>query len=474
MTIKEESDKEIVTFTTEDPTPGRDTLYPSQRRKNIVVIAFSSFLAGSANMVHFTFYNPYFLEIKDSEKLIGIISTAAAFVAIVGLVISDYLNGIFGYKRVYLIAQILIASSFVFFIFRPSAIIWVIVAALLLNFAFSLNESPAAIILTETAGEEKKGKVSSLTYFFGKVGELIVSSIIPAIGLLVSFTNKERSFFYTYSAAIYAAIALLVLFFIVDPSKVIRKKETEEEIESDNIKITENTIDEESPEIQSRTTRKTRGFIGGFIDTFRDKWVLRVALTFFTDAVLWSIALGVHIPGLLDEDPLLLGNYHLEDDSLSMLFLATNIVVLIGMFPAGWLADKVGAKTLLFSSELCGLAWAVLVIVFVFFPQYFWIMIVARVALGLSIALWIPSTIALFTNVEAKRKSKVYNSIAIFRTIGWLPGGVIAGFLYDAIPQPYGFLTPIFILITGMFVIVPLFYTLTNKPPNGNNTEIKS
>lgn len=123
MTIKEESDKEIVTFTTEDPTPGRETLSPSQRRKNIVVIAFSSFLAGSANMVHFTFYNPYFLEIKDSEKLIGIISTVAAFVAIVGLVISDYLNGIFGYKRVYLIAQILIASSFVFFIFRPSAII---------------------------------------------------------------------------------------------------------------------------------------------------------------------------------------------------------------------------------------------------------------------------------------------------------------------------------------------------------------
>ena len=468
MTVKQESDSEITLRTAEDPTPGKQYLTPPQRRKNIIVIAFSSFLAGTGNMIHYTFYNPYFLEIKDSEKLIGIISTVAAFVAIIGLVVSDYLNGLLGYKRVYLIAQILIACSFVFFIFRPSAIIWIIVAALLLNFAFSLNESPATIILTETAGEEKKGKISSLTSFFGRVGELTVSSIIPAIALVVSFTNVERSYFYTYGAAIYVVIALMVLIFITDPSSRYIKTDADVEINEPEL-IEEN--EQETPIIESRTAEKSRGFIGGFIDTFKDKWVLRVALTFFTDAVLWSIALGVHIPGLLDDDPLLLGQYHLEDDSLSLLFLTTNIVVLIGMFPAGWLADKLGAKTLLFSSELCGFGWAGLVILFTFMPQYFWIMILARVALGLSIALWIPSTIALFTNVESKRKSKVYNSIAIFRTIGWLPGGVIAGFLYDAIPQPYGFLTPIFILIAGMFILVPLFYTLANKPPNNNAVE---
>ena len=108
-----------------------------------------------------------------------------------------------------------------------------------------------------------------------------------------------------------------------------------------------------------------------------------------------------------------------------------------------------------------------------FFPQYRFLLYIGRIGLGLSIALWIPSTISLFTNVEPKRKSKVYNSIAIFRTIGWMPGGLIAGLLYDAIPQPYGFLTPLFILIAGFCLIIPVFFTLPNKPPskNGNNGE---
>ena len=474
MQPKRNRDKSIRKFTVDDPTPGIQLLDKRQRMKNIIILALSTFLTGTANMIHFTFYNPYFLEIKDSERLIGIIGTVTSFVAILGLIISDYLNSLLGYKRVYIIGLTLVASSFVFFIFRPQNIIWIIIAVIILSFAFSLNESPVAILLTETAGEEKKGKISSLTSFFGKLGEIIVSSIIPALAVIISFTNIERSYFYSYSAGIYLIIIILIIIFVTDPSKILgniatKEEEKSEEIEED-LDISEPVL--EFDEENSNQDKKLKGFLDGFIDTFRDKWVLRVALTFFTDAILWSIALGVHIPGLLDED--VFGVNRLNDEKLSIMFLATNIVVLIAMFPSGWFADKLGAKALLFTSELCGLGWAILSVIFVFFSQYFWIIILSRVALGLSIALWIPSTIALFTNVETKRKSKVYNSIAIFRTIGWLPGGLIAGFLYDAIPQPYGFLTPIFILIAGMSIIIPVFYTLPNKPPANNGNEIKT
>ncbi|MHA1244150.1 MAG: hypothetical protein ACTSP7_06190, partial [Candidatus Heimdallarchaeota archaeon] len=70
--------------------------------------------------------------------------------------------------------------------------------------------------------------------------------------------------------------------------------------------------------------------------------------------------------------------------------------------------------------------------------------------------------IALFTNVETKRKSKVYNSIAIFRTIGWIPGGIIAGLIYDAFPFNHrmGFLTPLIILIIGQFFLIFIFLKL--------------
>ena len=140
------------------------------------------------------------------------------------------------------------------------------------------------------------------------------------------------------------------------------------------------------------------------------------------------------------------------------------------MLPSGWLVDKIGAKHLLYTSEFCGLIWVSLVVVYIFYPTNLWIMILARIAIGLSIALWIPSTIALFTNVEVKRKSKVYNSIAIFRTIGWIPGAMIAGLIYDAFPHNHitGFLTPMFILLVGQFLLIFLFIKLPNKPPQNN------
>lgn len=148
--------------------------------------------------------------------------------------------------------------------------------------------------------------------------------------------------------------------------------------------------------------------------------------------------------------------------------LTINVTILIAQFPAGWLVDKIGAKPLLFVGEILGISWAVLSIIYAFFPQ-FWLLIISRVVLGVHIALWHPAAVALFTNVNPERKSRVYNSIAIFRNIGWVPGGFIAGFIYEGLSQPFGFVTPLFILIGGLLILMPLFYFLPNKPTNQNS-----
>ncbi|MHA1558109.1 MAG: MFS transporter, partial [Candidatus Heimdallarchaeota archaeon] len=138
MTIKKEADEEIISLVQEDPTPGRQFLSKEHRRRNIIFFAISAFFTGSANIIHFTFYNPFFLYIKDSERLIGIIATVASLCGLVGLIFADYLNDLIGYKRVLIIGLVLISASYVFFISRPTQIIWVIIAVLILSFAFSL------------------------------------------------------------------------------------------------------------------------------------------------------------------------------------------------------------------------------------------------------------------------------------------------------------------------------------------------
>jgi MFS family permease len=463
--VEKKKRKDFLMLTREDVLD--EKLTAKQRKRNIIVLAISTLFAGSANSIHFILYAPYFQEIETSQTLFGTIGTITSIISVIGLITSDYLNSLIGFKRVLLVSQLLVAASFMFFIFRPNRIYWIIIAVMILNFSFSLNESPTNIILTETAGEKQKGKISSITSLFGRIGEIIVSVIITSIATVIVFSNVDRSWFYIYSTGIYIVIFVLMFFFITDPIKKKHKEEVSEELKDEKL-LTEEIetipIDE-----NSRTTRKPRGFLRSFVETFKDKWVLRVALAFFSDAFLWSIGLGIHWSALN-------ADFNFTDEKISLMILVTSITVLVGMLPSGWLVDKIGAKHLLYTSEFCGLIWAILVIVYVYCISYLaltnilWIMILARIALGLSIALWIPSTIALFTNVETKRKSKVYNSIAIFRTLGWIPGGMIAGLIYDAFPHNHvtGFLTPLFILVAGQSFLIFLFLKLPNKPPQNN------
>ena len=150
--------------------------------------------------------------------------TVASIVSVIGLITSDYLNNLIGFKRVLLVGQLLVAASFLFFIFRPNRIFWIAIAVMILSFAYSLNESPANIILTETAGEKQKGKISSLTALFGRIGEIIVSVIITAVATIIIFSNVERSWFYIFAASIYIIIFVLMFFFITDPIKKNQKE----------------------------------------------------------------------------------------------------------------------------------------------------------------------------------------------------------------------------------------------------------
>ncbi len=463
-----EKDEEILLVTQADPTPGRQLLTKGERKKNILFFTITSFFASSAGSIHYVFYSLFFLDVYRNEKLFGIIGTVSSVVAILGLILADYLNNILGYKKVFIIAQALIAISLGFFAFNPAKIYIIIIAVLLLSLAYSLNESPYSIILTESAGEERKGLIATITAFFGRSGEVVVSTIVFILTFVVGFefTNKDRAYFYLYGAVIVTLIVIVIIFVITDPSK--KMKEENQRVFKIVPEKTEQEIGEREAEV---TQEKKSSFIGGFIEAFKDKWVLRVSLTFFLDAFLWGIALGVHWAGLQDED--IFGIYVFNDKQISLLVMVTSVTVLLTMF-FGSLVDKLGARIFLFISELCGLVWIILTVIFVFYQHLFVLMIIARIALGVSVALWIPSTIALFTNVEPERKSKVYNSIAIFRSIGWLPGGFIAGFIYDALPnQTYAYLTPMFILIAGFLIIIPVFYTLPNRPSDMKNNNKK-
>ncbi|HUT82501.1 MAG TPA: MFS transporter [Candidatus Bathyarchaeia archaeon] len=465
MTIASK-DEEFITLIQEDPTPGRQLLTEKERKRNIVFFTVAAFFTSSANSIHFIFYSLYFMDTPGaSEKLYGIVATIGSIIAIIGLIAADYFNGLLGYKRVMIIAYLLIGTSFSFFIFNPSRIAWIIIAILILNFAFSLNESPSNILLTESAGEENKGKVSSLTYFFGRFGDVAVSTLVFVLLIIlqIEYGNEQRSHYYIFSVIVFVLAAIAIFMIITDSS---RKK-----VRTDRA----NVIHEKVALYREKREKGNRSeFIQGFIDTFKDKWVLRVAASFVLDAFLWSIALGVHWPGLQSEA--IFGEYRITDQDISLYSLITNVAVLVSMF-IGRLVDKIGAKALLFISEVCGLIWCTLVVIFTYFPVYEWIMYLSRVFLGFSIALWIPATISLFTNVSPERKSKVYNSIAIFRSIGWLPGGFIAGFIFDAFPNNprMGFLVPLFILIAGMALILPVFYTMPNRPSDmkNNNNNVK-
>jgi MFS family permease len=134
---------------------------------------------------------------------------------------------------------------------------------------------------------------------------------------------------------------------------------------------------------------------------------------------------------------------------LSLSWAATQI-------PIGKLADKYGRKHFLMLSEIIGVAallgWMA--------SRDFISFVVLQVLYGVVIAAWVPTIIALLTDLApGDIKGEALGRLQIFRGILSFPAPFIGGMLYDM----WGFRAPLTLNLIGVIISFILIYVLIHE-----------
>jgi MFS family permease len=173
---------------------------------------------------------------------------------------------------------------------------------------------------------------------------------------------------------------------------------------------------------------------------------MRAILIFFTlDIFIYGISLSIYYGGLNDY-------YHVTPEQISFIVIWMNLTNMIFQIPAGRIADKLGKMKSLILSECFGLGF----FVFNITASILWVnngidiviplLIFGHISFALSIVTFIPSEQIILTDLGETKKAESYGIVAFVRGIGYIPTGLIGGFLIENI----SYLAPFIVSFIGV------------------------
>jgi MFS family permease len=174
-----------------------------------------------------------------------------------------------------------------------------------------------------------------------------------------------------------------------------------------------------------------------------------VILFFAIDMFIFNISLSIYGAGLRDQ-------YNLTYEQMAFIAIWLSISTMIFQIPGGHLADKIGKKNSLIVSELFGLAYFfVLILTFILWYLGFHMLLIpllsiANILFGLNITTFIPSAQMIITDFDETRKAESYGIANFLKGIGFMPTGIIGGFLIESI----SYIAPFIITFIGIIFLI--------------------
>ncbi|MHA1669286.1 MAG: MFS transporter, partial [Promethearchaeota archaeon] len=176
----------------------------------------------------------------------------------------------------------------------------------------------------------------------------------------------------------------------------------------------------------------------------------RAVIIFFTfDMFVYNISQSIYGAELRAQ-------YNLTYEQMALIALWLIISNLIFLIPEGHLTDKIGKKRSLIICELFGLGFFfTLILAFILwclgFHQFLIpLLCIGNILLGLNLAAFIPSAQMILTDLDETRKAESYGVIDFIRGIGFLPTGIIGGFLTEKI----SYIFPFVLSFIGIIVLI--------------------
>jgi len=377
------------------------------QKRNLWALFFIGLIYGFSSRPFFLVYQPFLLEITGSVFITGILVTLGGIFMFLPNPWVGKLSDKFNRKKVWLLSIpfFYIGMTFLFFaenlILLVPGIIFFYLNQVIGSISFNMHISTNSI-------KSKKGLLFGLMFF-----SMFIGNICGEFFVMLDIVDDIRVYFILFML-IDAFNNLILIFMISIPTS---KKTKDSAITTETINKRESI----------------------WREIFKSPKKRAVLIFFALDAFIYSISLSILGAGLRAQ-------YGLTYEQLAFIAIWLSISTMIFQIPGGHLADKIGKKRSLIVSELFGLGgFFTLILAFIFwsleFPQFLIpLLSVGNILFGLNITTFIPSAQMILTDLDETRKAESYGISDFLIGIGFLPTGIIGGFLTENVSYELPFI----------------------------------
>ncbi|MHA2007384.1 MAG: MFS transporter [Promethearchaeota archaeon] len=366
------------------------------RRRNFYALLVNFIFYGFGQSMFNIVYIPFIYEFTGSIFITGVITTIGNIIQFLPMPWLGRLSDRYGRRFMWFFDTPLMILG-LFLLIVANNLIVLITGVLCFHFGLAIALSVYLVFVSENSSEKKKGFNYGLLAFtqFG-------SGIAGSYFVLVD-SRFNVQFYFLLFIFILVITYVNFVFFIFDPIPC----KSNHHINPD------------------RSSKTEKGIWRKILTTPK----LRAVVIFFTlDAFIYSISLSIYSAGLIDQ-------YNITQQDIALLTLCSNISLVLFQIPAGHLTDKIGKKKTLILCELFGLSFfSLLIITFFLWSGGFErsllpLLIIGQIINAVVATTFIPSEGISLTNLDENRRAESYGIVSLFRGIGFIPTGVIAGLL---------------------------------------------
>ena len=383
------------------------------KKRNLWALFFIALIYGFSSSQFFIVYQPFLLEITGSIFITGILITLGGIIIFLPMPWVGKLSDRYNRKKIWLFDVPLAILGLIFLIFAKNLMF--LVAGIVFYFMSEvIGEISHQIYVSESSDKSKKG-LSFGFMFFGMFGGQIGGTFFVMLGIV----QEVRIYFIIY--IIFSLFNYIIIIFgISNP------------IPNGN----QNHI------IRPENPHKRQNIWSNIFKTPK----IKVVIVFFTlDLFIYNISLSIYSAGLRAQ-------YNLTYEQIAFTTIWFSISNMIFQIPGGHLADKIGKKRALIVSEFFGLGYFFIFIsAFILWSTGFDLfliplLVIGAILHGLSVSTFVPSQQMILTDLDETRKAESYGIINFIKGIGFMPTGIIGGFLVENI----SYVTPFIITFIGI------------------------
>jgi MFS family permease len=387
------------------------------QKRNLWALFIISLIYGFASRPFFLGYQLFLLKITESVFITGILVTLGGILLFLPKPWVGKLSDKFNRKKVWLLEMPFFYLGMIFLLFTEN-LIYLVPGIIFFHLSGAIGELSYNMFISESSEKMKKGILFGLMFFaifFGNIcGEFFV---------MLNVIKDIRGYFILY--ILLDTINYLINIFVISDLRFIKSKDSA--IIKENIDKKQN--------------------IWKYI--FKSPKKRAVLVFFVLDVFVSGISMSILGAGLRAQ-------YGLSIQQLAFLGMWLSISTMIFQIPGGHLADKIGTKRSLIVSESFSLGkYFCYILAFILWSLGFHfylipLLCVANILSGLTTSMFIPSAQMILTDLDETRKAESYGISNFLNGIGFIPTGIIGGFLIEKV----SYIIPFILSFIGILFLI--------------------